>query len=193
MATAEQIREGIEAVRQWPYQNHRCVLLPYQENNTEVFPEEFLGRMYMKLRQEGTLHLAFPGMNVAHLNRFISYLANVRWGFYVCCLKTIKKPHPVGWGFLTEMDGDDGKRKASFAFGYFKELHGRREHVDLSMFLLKAWFTEYKVDQLFGTTLCVLPKFFNGVDAHLITLTPQRFEPYYQEWKCSQNERLVVA
>jgi hypothetical protein len=189
----------VETIKDYPYQNHRCVILPYDEKQTWLFPEEFLGRMYMRLRAEGTLDIAFPGMNLGHLNRFITHMANIKLGFYICCLKTPTKPKPVGWGFLTEVDGEEGKRKASFGFGYFKELHGRREHVDLSMFLLFAWFREYRIDQLFGTTinrlafnyskrfgfqsLCVLPTFFDGKPANLITLTPAAFRPHYEAWQ----------
>lgn len=199
MATDAEIHAGLENIKNWPYQNHRAVILPYDEKQTWLFPEEFLGRMYMRLRAEGTLDIAFPGMNLNHLNRFISHMANIRLGFVICCLKTIKKPHPVGWGFLTEVDGDEGKRKASFGFGFFKEIHRRREHVDLSMMMLKYWFSDFKIDQLYGTTinplaynyskrfgfrpLCVLPKFFSGRDANLITLTPEVFQAYYESWK----------
>lgn len=203
MPTDEEIAAGVQAVRDYPYQNHRCVILPYDEKNTIVFPEEFLGRMYMRLRSEGTLGIAFPGMNLSHLNRFITYMANIRLGFVICCLKTATKPKPVGWGYLTEVDGEEGKRKASFGFGFFKEIHGRREHVDLSFMMLSHWFTDFKIDQLYGTTinplafnyskrfgfqpLCVLPKFFNGRDARLITLTPQTFEVFYERWKVTSQ------
>lgn len=199
MPTEEEIQVGIEAVRNWEWQNHRAVILPYVESNLAVFPEDFLARMYYRLKAEGTLAMSFPGMDVAHLNKFISYMSSPRLGFVICCLKTPKKPHPVGWGFLTECDGPEGGRKASFGFGFFKEIHGRREHVDLSMFMLGYWFKEFQIDQLYGTTLnplalnyskrfgferlCVLPKFFSGRDANLITLTPETFLPYYSSWK----------
>lgn len=201
--TDAEVNAGLEAIKNYPYQNHRCVILPYDEKQTWLFPEEFLGRMYMQLRREGTLDMAFPGMDLSHLNRFISYMANIRLGFVICCLKTIKKPHPVGWGFLTEVDGPNGMRKASFGFGFFKEIHGRREHVDLSMFMLAHWFQEYKINQLYGTTLnplalnyskrfgfqklCVLPKFFSGRAASLITLTPEAFQPHYDAWQISST------
>jgi hypothetical protein len=196
---ARAVAEGNEAIKSYPYQNHRCVILPYDEKQTWLFPEEFLGRVYMRLKQEGTLAIAFPGMNLTHLNRFITCMANIKYGFVIGCLKTPTKPKPVGWAFLTEVEGEEGKRKASFAFGFFKEIHGRREHVDLSMFYLKNWFDTFKVDQLYGTTLnplalnyskrfgfrrlCVLPKFFSGQDANLITLTPEAFRPHYESWK----------
>jgi hypothetical protein len=201
MATDAEINAGLENIKSWPFQNHRAVILPYDEKQTWLFPEEFLGRMYVRLRSEGLLDVSFPGSKLNHLNRFITYMANIRFGFVIGCVKTIKKPHPVGWAYLTEIDADaeDGKRKASFAFGFFKEIHGRREHVDLSMFYLKYWFDVFKVDQLYGTTLnplafnyskrfgfqslCVLPKFFDGKPARLITLTPEAFKPHYDAWK----------
>ena len=203
MATDAEITAGLEAIKNYPYQNHRCVILPYDEKQTWLFPEEFLGRMYVRLRSEGLLDISFPGMGLTHLNKFISYASNIKLGFVIGCLKTIKKPHPVGWAFLNEVSGDEGRRKASFTFGFFKEVHGRREHVDLSMFYLKNWFDNYKIDQLYGTTLnplalnyskrfgfqwlCTLPTFFDGKPASLITLTPKAFQPYYDAWQMSST------
>lgn len=207
--TDAEVNAGLEAIKNYPYQNHRCVILPYDEKQTWLFPEEFLGRVYMRLKSEGLLAVSFPAMDMSHLNRFISYVSNIKLGFYICCLKTIKKPHPVGWGYLTEVDGLEGARKASFAFGYFREIHGRREHIDLDMFLLRAWFSEFKIDQLYGTTLnplalnyskrfgfqrlCVLPKFFSGKPASLITLTPETFKTYYDAWQISSTPPPVEA
>lgn len=202
MPTDEELRAAaIQKVRNWPYQNHRSVMLVYDEKNTVIFPEEFFGRMYMRLKAEGTLDLAFPGMDLNHINRFISHMSNCKLGMVICCLKSPTKPHPVGWGYLYEICGPDGGRRANFAFGYFKEVWGRREHVDLSFFMLKYWLTEFKIDVLYGTTLnplafnyskrfgfqhrCVLPKFFNGVDANLITLTPQTFSLYWERWQAA--------
>lgn len=201
MATDAEINAGLENIRNWAFQNHRAVILPYDEKQTWLFPEEFLGKMYVRLRSEGLLDVSFPGMNLSHLNRFITHMANIRLGFVICCLKTAKKPHPVGWGYLTEVGGPDGGRKAAFAFGFFKEIHGRREHVDLSHMMLSYWFREFKIDQLYGTTLnplafnyskrfgfqslCVLPKFFDGYPARLITLTPEAFRPHYEAWQIS--------
>jgi hypothetical protein len=203
LATEEEIRAGIEAVKNWPFQNHRAVLLPFQENNLEVFPEDFIARMYYKIKADGTMALAFPSMQLNHLNRFITYVSNIKLGFVIGCLKTPTKPKPVGWAYLTEVDGEEGQRKASFAFGFFKEIHGRREHVDLSMFYLKYWFDNFGVNQLYGTTLnplalnyskrfgferlCVLPKFFSGKPASLITLTPEAFQSHYDAWKLTTS------
>jgi hypothetical protein len=199
MATAEQIREATEAVRQWPYQNHRAVALLYEQRATQVFSEDFLCRLYFQIKRDGTLDIAFPGLGLKHLNQFVSYLSGPRLGFLICCLKTETKPHPVGWGFLTEIDGPEDARKAAFAFGFFKEVHGRREHIDLSFMMLSYWFRECKVMQLYGTTinplaknyskrfgfrrLCVLPRFFDGKDANLITLSAEEFWPIYDRWK----------
>jgi hypothetical protein len=209
MASEETLRKAEEAVRNWPYQNHRAVMLIYDEKNTVIFPEEFLGRMYMRLKTEGLLDVSFPGMKLHHLNRFITFMANIRLGAVVCCLKTPTKPKPVGWGYLIEVEGDEGVRRASFGFGFYREIHGRREHVDLSWMMLAYWFREFKIDQLYGTTLNplafnyskrfgfspigTLPKFFNGRDARLITLNSKTFDVFYERWKMTSTPPQVEA
>lgn len=206
MSTAVQdvdaIKDGLKGVLGWPYQTPRVVALLYSEKHTNIFPEDFLGKLYFRMKSEGTLGLIFPGQNMGHLNQFLRYMSTVR-GLLICCEKTEDKPHPIGLGWICEIDGVDGARKAAFGFGFFKEAWGRTVHVELSSLMLAYWFREMNIDILFGTTLnqvarnyskrfgfkylCQLPKFFccNGVleNAHLICLEKEVFLPMYQAWK----------
>jgi hypothetical protein len=43
------------------------------------------------------------------------------------------------------------------------------------------------------TRLCVLPKFFSGHPAHLITLTPEAFRAHYESWKLTSTPPPVEA
>lgn len=194
----ELVKEGFKAVLGWPYQSPNAVILPYSEKHQDVFPEEFLGTLYFRLKSDDLLATIFPGMDMSHVNKFITYMSRVR-GFVICCEKTATKPRPVGLGWLSEVD----RVKGSFGFGYFKEFHRKRLHVDLSFLQLKYWFEEFSIPRLYGTSLNPvainyskrfgfeyirkLPGFFDcngtGVDAHLITLEKKVFCQYYELWK----------
>lgn len=198
-----------EKAKTWPYQTDKVVLLPYAQNKTWVFPEDFLGTLYYRLREDDLLDTIFPGMGFKHVNNFIAHMAHAKAPL-VCCLKGEQYPQPIGFGWLCETDGVDGARKGSFGFGFFKEVWGRKnvlEHIDLSMMMLHWWFVECKVDILYGTTinpkafnysrrfgfkpLCVLPKFFcnNGalVNAYLIVLEKEVFLPVYDKWRARRG------
>ena len=189
--------------RTWPYKTLTEVIIPYDTKNP-FFTEDFLGRLYFRLKAEGTLEYVCSGMNVDHLNDFISYLGKVR-GLVICCLQGPKYPvpHPVGFGWLNEIGGVDGARTGSFTFGYFKEFRGNRAHIVLSNFMLAFWFKRFNINRLFATTrnplalnyskrfgfeyLCEIPEFFNMdgklMSAHFISLSRDRFLRYYSAWQ----------
>ena len=190
----------------WEYQTAKAILVPYCQNNTEFFREEFIATLYFRLRDEGTISTIFPGSRISHMNDFVAMMRGAI-GFVVPCLKVEGKVVPVGLGWLPEVDGIDGARKAMLGFGFFKEMWASREkvqlHVDLSFLMLAYWFQECKVDIIYGTTLnpkarnysrrfgfskpYVLPKFFcqDGklVPATLIHLERETFFPYYRQWR----------
>src|SRR5208282_1356569 len=200
-ATAIDIEKALEPIRNWPYQNDKVVVLTYSEKHTAVFPEDFLAKVYFHFKNDGLIDTIFPGMDLNHLNRFISYVSK-RSGLLIPCIKTETKPTPIGIGFLTEVDGDEGARRASFCFGYFRDFHKDRRHIDLSAMMLRYWFAEAKVTILFGTSLNpvainysrrfgfklqgVLPNFFvaHGSlrDAQLIYLRESEFSPLYDQF-----------
>lgn len=200
----EAVKEGLKGVLSWPYQTNKVVMLQYQKTNTAIFPEEFLASLYYRLKEEGSLHKIFPGMALGHLNDYMAYMAKVS-GLVICCLKTPEKPRPVGLGWICESSGGDGARRATFGFGFFKEVWGWQQNVDLSWMMLHYWFDVLKVDVLYGTTLksnrlavryskyfgfdflCTLPMFFTVgnalVDADLIVLKKTEFIPRYNVWR----------
>jgi hypothetical protein len=205
-APAIDIEKALEPIRNWPYQNDKVVVLTYSEKHTAVFPEDFLARIYFHFKEDGLIDTIFPGMDVNHLNRFISYVSK-RAGLLIPCVKTDGKPKPIGIGFLTEADGPEGARRASFGFGYFKEAHRNRLHIDASAMMLGWWMLEGKVDILFGTSLNPvavayskrfgfeylkeIPEFFekNGVlvNAHLICLRRRVFLPLWEQFKAQRG------
>jgi hypothetical protein len=189
----------------WPYQNAEAVMLPYSERHTDIFPETLLPTLYFRWKEENLLDTIFPGMEINHLNRFVSYWGDPRRiGRVLCCLKNpVGVPKVVGMGWLCEYEC----RRASFGFGFFREVWGKRVHVDLSMMMLHNWFYQCDVEILYGTTLnpvaknyskrfgfqylTQLPKFFPrlGVlhNAHLIALERGLFAEYYRVWQAKRG------
>jgi len=192
--------------KSWPYKTPACVIIPYDTANP-FFTEDFIGRLYFKLKEEDTLDFVCGGMNISHMNQFVAYLQRVQ-GLVICCLQgeEYPVPKPVGFGWLNEIGGVDGARTGSFTFGFFKEIRGNRAHIDLSRFMLAYWFSEFKINRLFATTrnplalnyskrfgfeyLCEIPEFFQmgGVlrDAHFISLPRAKFLSYYAAWQAKR-------
>lgn len=198
----DSLKAGIKSVLSWEYQTDKVVMLPYSEKHREIFPEEFIARLYYRLKEDDTLRIMFPGMDMGHLNKFVSYMSTAK-GFVICCLKTPTKPEPIGLGWITEAD----RIKVAFGFGFFKNAWRKIEHVDLSFFMLKYWFDTANVPLIYASTmnpiannysrrfgfrhLCVMPGFFdcNGVatDAHLIVLEKQVFLECYRAWRLKRG------
>lgn len=190
--------------RDWPYQNQRCVVLPYSDKHPDIYPETFFASMYFRLKEEKTLDIIFPGMGINTLDAFVGYIGSPRrLGRLVPCVRNPDGPPiPAGLGWMCESECG----RASFGFGYYREYWGNKVHAELSTMMLAYWFREMKSEVLYGTTvnplalryskrfgfrpLCVLPKFFfkDGElrDAHLIVLEKQVFQSYYLNWLKAQ-------
>lgn len=198
----DSLKSGIKSVLSWEYQTDKVVMLPYSQRHTAVFPENFLGQLFYRLREDDLLRIMFPGMDMSHLNNFMAYMSRTN-GFVICCLKTDTVPEPIGMGWVPEFD----RIKLSFGFGFFKSAWRKREHVDLSFFMLKYWFDTFKVVHIYGTTLnpiannyskrfgfrhlCIMPQFFEcngvGADGHLIVLEKQVFCQCYDQWRAKRG------
>jgi len=182
-------------------------MLPF-DPDSPFFGEDFIGRLFFRLRAENTLDYVCGGMNIRHMNGFVAYMQRVS-GLVICCLQGPKYPvpRPVGYGWLNEINGPVGARTGSFSFGYFNEFRGRREQIVLSNFMLDFWFSRFKVNRLFATTmnplalnysklfafqyLCEVPEFFNMggklEPAHFITLGREAFLNYYASWQAKHG------
>jgi hypothetical protein len=202
----DSLKNGIKSVLSWEYQTDKVIMLPYSEKHLGVFPENFLGCLYYRLKEDDTLKTIFPGMDMSHVNKFIAYMSKVQ-GFVICCLKTETKPEPIGLGWVSEFD----RVKLAFGFGFFRSAWRKREHVDLSFFMLKFWFDAFKVANIYGTTLNpvannyskrfgfqhigLMPEFFDcngvGTDAHLIVLQKQVFLKCYSAWRSKVEIRAL--
>lgn len=193
-----------------PYRTDKVLLLPYLDSQ-QVFPEDFLVRLYRQTRDEGLIETVFAGTPNFNLNRFISFMSARPIVLY------IQHPNDVaGYGFISQSEGVDGARKAAFGFLFFKKYRGTVHVRDLCTLSLAWWFYELNTDILYATSLktnrlawnfakkvfgftflCDLPMFFcDGgrlADAVLMCLKREDFTPQYNRWKQMQAFKQVPS
>lgn len=163
-----------EILETWQYRTERVHLSPY---SSEAFDELFLPRLYLKTKEEGLLDLIFPGWHSKMtLPDFVDYLNARQQGFVVA---TLRPDYPVvGYGWLNEIEGVNGARKASFGFCFFREYHRSEEIRDLARLALAYWFKEIDLNVLYGATLFSnrpAIKFSQEMGFHQIGLAPKFF------------------
>lgn len=187
------------------YQTDKVILVPYLDHR-KAFPEGFLASLYCQMAKDGTLETVFAGMPEVTLNRFVSYLSSHPVVVYM-----IKPNDVVGFGWITQSEGKDGARKASFGFTFFRKYWGTLLVRDLCWFSLRWWFHELNIDILYATLLSAnrmatnfsrifgfhkvgtLPMFFQKgdrlLDGTLICLKRDDFDPLYECW---YKSRVVI-
>lgn len=185
------------------YQTDKVILAPYIDNR-QAFPDDFLVHLYTQMKKDRTLDTVFAGMPTVSLNRFVAYLSKQPVVIYV-----IKPNDVVGFGWITQSEGVNGARKASFGFTFFRKYWGTERVRDLCWFSLRWWFNELNIDILYATSLSTnrlatnfsrifgftkigtLPMFFQKgeslVDGTLICLKRDDFMPRYESWYESQQ------
>jgi hypothetical protein len=190
----------------WKYKSSTTVMVPYRQERTEFFPQDFLVSIYCRLLEEKLVDIIFPGMNFTHLNQFVNYMSSPGHPVLFCFLKTETGiTTTAGFGYITESNGKDGARNAGFGFGFFRDHWGTQEARTLSYFMLAWWIIELKIDVLLGSTLKAnglarnfsknfgftfvgdIPKLFfrhdELEDASLVVLEKENFLPIYEEWR----------
>ena len=189
---------------QWPYQNKWAMMTTYSEKHLQVYPHDFLLKLYLQFAADGTLEIMFPGLDMSHANKFISYISAKASGVCICSGLTENKSLVVGMGWLAEVAGTkETGRSGSFGFGFFRSAWGKRVHIDLSMWMLAYWMLDLNFEVLYGSSfnpialnyskrfgfkyLTRLPKFFYSygrlLNAHLICLEKPVFLEYYKRWQ----------
>lgn len=183
------IETAEEIVQKWKYATDRVHLSPYEP---AAFDEDFLVLLYQQMKRDNLVELVCLPTN---LNDFVSYL-HAR-PIVVGCVKSPDYP-VAGFGWLNEVEGVDGARKASFGFSFFRKHWGKPEIGEISDLALEWWFRECRIDILYGASLTfnraarifaarmgftsvgILPGFFviNGemLDAHLVYLKKEYWE-----------------
>ena len=182
-----------KVVASWPWQNKSVILIPYDGTATRSFPEDFLVSQYFRMRDDGALGKVFPHVGVLGLNQFVNYLSNKPM------VVVLSKPTytVAGFGWLWEVTGTDGARRAIVGFAFHRGAQGTQQTRDGARLALAWWFTELNIDVVFGSILAsnriaenfsrklgfevvaTIPNWFvNGdqfEDARLVTLTKVGF------------------
>ncbi len=185
----------------YPYKTETTCLVPYLEGvNGGEFPEGYLLFLYQKAKEQGLVNRIFPGAAVAGATAFLRQLANKP--IVIGLVRKLDKYLPAGVGWLHEVAGLEGARKASLGFMFFREWWGSKSHPSLEIheiaeMALRWWYEELKVNVLYGSTLkrnrlairfgramgfrslCDLPLFFHKggqlMDGHLMVQTREEF------------------
>lgn len=113
-----------------------------------VFTEEFLFSLYALCKKDRLLDVLFPGMPLITAARFVAYLKD-----RPVLIGMVKPNYEIaGFGFLYEVEGADGARKATLGFCFFKKWWGSEEIVAIARHCLRYWFEVVKLEVIFGTT-----------------------------------------
>jgi RimJ/RimL family protein N-acetyltransferase len=183
------------------YQTEQVLLLPYNGKFKDLFPPDLFHRLHARLIQDGTLWKVFPGFyECDNVDKWVQYVQKQPVVLYI-----VKPNEVVGFGWITEVQGVDGARKAAFGFWFVRKAWGTQLVRDICWFSLQWWFKELKIDVLYATSLrtnklainfsknfgfeflCHLPMFFGMggrlVDATLICLKRDSFTPRFEFWR----------
>lgn len=199
------------------YSSERVFLLPFCPsqppfNSADGELQDLLSYLYKRTKEDGLLEILFTGMEPPSKDRFIYmlYTKPLIVGFL--------KPHngevpqAIGFGWLMELEGEPGRRKANFGFSFFRQYWGSADVREATWMTLRWWFEEMGCDVLFGPTLkrnllaqrfaqemgfrkiAEIPMFFSGTNGLencvLVSMTKDEFHQI-QERREIETENLV--
>jgi RimJ/RimL family protein N-acetyltransferase len=169
------------------------LVFPYVEGQN-IFPDEFLVALWRRTKDEGLLPWCFPGLGDISLEEFIVQVRN-RW-LVVASSRSLNKF--LGYGWLFEVLGQPGYRKASLGFGFWKEFWGKEIIREAARKAVSWWFDNVQLQVLYGAMrhdnepairfsrelgfrqIGTAPLFFSGAagsfDAHLVCITKDEWE-----------------
>lgn len=144
------ITDPARVLASWEWQTEDAILIPYLNCSKFAFPEDFLVQLYFQVKAEGLTDLVFPSYpDGLTLNQAIKSLESKP------IIVGLTKPdyNVAGVGWLYEVEGQDGARKASIGFLFFRKEHGRKVVRAIARLALRWWFDGLKCDVLYGTCL----------------------------------------
>lgn len=151
MSQAEQVVDG------WKYRDGDVMLVQYIDGKTgNGFPDDFLVWLYRRSQQDGIMGMMFPGDDHLTLGQFVSRLSTK--GLVVGLVKKPNTPagelgyDVAGYGWLEERAGVEGGRKATVAYGFFKQYWGTAAIRAIARLAVRFWFEESGADVLFGVS-----------------------------------------
>lgn len=138
----------IEKKEEWAYQDERALIVPYAPGHpSDLFPEDFLVRLYFQTKHEKLMRRTFPGGSNFSLNWFISYFQS-----RTMLIGMVKPNEVAGYTWIYETEGDEKFRKGSIGVAFFRKYWGNTVIQDLSFLGLKWYFQEAGLNIIFSTT-----------------------------------------
>lgn len=133
----------------WEYQTDDSIIVPYVGGMaSDYFPEDFLVRLYFKLRKDDTLRRTLPDEAVNTLSSFVSYFAGKT--MIACYKKGAEMNELAGMVWLYDFHGTTTKR-ASIGVFFFREYWGQDVIYEMGKIALRWFFKELNLTVILGT------------------------------------------
>jgi RimJ/RimL family protein N-acetyltransferase len=145
MATATQ-----EIIEKWEYKKDTAIIIPYIAGTiSPTFPEDFLVRLYYKMKHDGTLRRTFPDTSHHTLTGFISYLNGKQM---LICYDTSSLPAAiVGFVWVYDVVGNPNVCRGSVGVCFIREYWGNSILYKLGKLALRWMFAELNLSVVLGT------------------------------------------
>lgn len=140
-------------VETWEYQTDQSVIVPYVGGAiSDAFPEDFLVRLYFKMKHDGSLRRTFPDESIQSLAGFVSYFYGKTM---LICFEKMNDPEKVnplaGFVWVYDVTGSEKVKRASVGVCFWKEYWGNQVIYEMGKLTLRWMFQELKLSVVLGT------------------------------------------
>lgn len=136
---------------EWEYQTDDAIMIPYVGGMvSDSFPEDFLVKLYYKLRHDGSLRRTLPDEMIHTVTGFVAYFAGKTM---IACFEKSKcgeMNNLAGMVWLYDTHGTTTKR-ASIGVFFFKEYWGKKVIYEMGKTALRWFFKECNLTVILGT------------------------------------------
>jgi hypothetical protein len=142
-----------QIAEKWEYQTEQAIIVPYIGGAvSDSFPEDFLVRLYFKMKHDGSLRRALPDATIQNLAGFVSYFCGKT---ILVCFEKSKDPdkiNPVaGFVWLYDIHGNDKVKRASVGVVFWKEYWGNKVIYEMGKLTLRWMFEVLNLSVVLGT------------------------------------------
>jgi RimJ/RimL family protein N-acetyltransferase len=139
-----------EVVEKWEYKKDHAIIVPYIGGMlSDTFPEDFLVRLYVKMKHDGTLRRTLPDVSQHALSGFVSYFHGKQ--MLICYDTTTEPASLVGFVWVYDVVGNPNVCRGSVGVCFIKEYWGNSILYKLGKLALRWMFTELNLSVILGT------------------------------------------
>ena len=143
----------VAVVQNWEYQTEKGIIVPYIGGAvSDSFPEDFLVRLYFKMKHDNSLRRTLPDVSIHTLAGFVSYFYGKTM---LICFEKAKDPGAInplaGFVWVYDIVGPGSLRRASVGVCFFKEYWGNKVIYEMGKLALDWMFKELKLSVILGT------------------------------------------